>query len=325
MRTLETACGFDLSEKAKFRLHVLSVLAKGGWKSVHIAFPKLSRATVYRWKKTYEQSRKKLNALVPRSTRPHRLRQMQTPLPLLKLIRSLRETYPRMGKAKLKLFVDAFCQEKGLPSLSASTIGKVIKRNHFFFARKHQGRKTPCSQKQRIKRCPKATEVQPGYIQLDGFRYYTLNRYYYFLTAVDIVTKQAWVQCAPSFTSKAAAKLLKEILASAYVPVHTIQTDNGSKFLLAFSEAAKIAGLTHLFSYPRQSKTNGYVERFNWTVQDEFVFNSEDLLVYPDEFKQALQQWLTFYHEARPHQSLGYLTPLQNFTRKETVVSNVCN
>ena len=325
MRTLETACGFDTSEKAKFRFHVLQILNKGGWKSVHLAFPKLSRATMYRWKQRYEKARKHFNVLIPKSTRPHRLRHMQTPLPLLKLIRSLRETYPRMGKAKLKLFVDAFCKEQGLTSLSETTIGKVIKRNHFFFAGKHKGRRTrPCA-KERIRRCPKASDTPAGYVQLDGFRYYSLNRYHYFLTAVDIVTKQAWVQCVPSFTSKSAAKFLGNILESAYRPVHTVQTDNGGEFLLAFAQATQEAGLTHLFSYPRQSKTNGYVERFNWTVQDEFVHNAEDLLVYPDEFKKALQQWLLFYHERRPHQSLGYLTPLQNLTRKEAVVSNVCN
>lgn len=323
MRTIETACGFDISEKAKFRFHVLNVLAKGGWNNVKLAFPKLSRATVYRWKKQYEQSRKKLNSLVPRSTRPHHLRQMQTPLPLLQFIKTMRQTHPRLGKAKLKLFLDAFCKEKNLTTISESTIGKVIKRNHFFFAGKHNGRRIRHTKKERIKRCPKAQQMQPGYVQLDGFRYYTMNRYYYFLTAVDIVTKQAWVQCVSSFTSKAAAQFLAKIIASAYTTVHTVQTDNGSEFLQSFAKAAEEAKLTHLFSYPRQSKTNGYVERFNWTVQDEFLFNTEDLLVYPNEFRCALDEWLQFYHEKRPHQSLGYFSPLENLTRKETVVSNV--
>ena len=155
----------------------------------------------------------------------------------------------------------------------------------------------------------------PGYIQLDGVKFHYLSKYYYFLTAVDIVSKQAWVELVPSTNSKHAANFLKTILQTAWYKIHTIQTDNGSEFKLYFEEAAAQAGLTHLFSYPRHPKTNGYVERFNWTIQDEFIFDSEDFLLYPDEFKIKLNIWLVWYNQVRPHQSLGYLTPYQCFQK----------
>ena len=156
----------------------------------------------------------------------------------------------------------------------------------------------------------------PGYIQLDGVKFHYLSKYYFFLTAVDIASKQAWVELVPSTNSRHAANFLNHIIQTAWYKIHTIQTDNGSEFKLYFEEAAVKAGLTHLFSYPRHPKTNGYVERFNWTIQDEFIFDSEDFLLYPDEFKIKLDIWLVWYNQIRPHQSLEYLSPYQNLQER---------
>lgn len=311
MTTLNTILGFESSECAQFRFHVLKVFYEGGWRAVKLAFPNLKRPTLYRWKKAYEISGKRLNSLVPKSTRPKKVRFMQTPPPVYALIKSLREKYPRMGKMKIKRFVDPFCLVAGIPTLAPSTIGKVIKRNNLFYAGKSIGRRSRITNKSRVKSCPKVNSTKPGYIQLDGFKFYYLGRYYYFLTAVDIVSKQAWVKFVPSLKSIHAASFLKEIIQTAWYKVHTIQTDNGSEFELYFEEASKEANLNHFWNYPKQPKSTGYVERFNWTVQDEFLFDSEDFLLYPDEFKQRLNTWLIWYNQERPHQSLDYLSPYQ--------------
>ncbi len=310
MNTINTPLGFDSSDKAKFRFHVLNVFYESGWKGAKLAFPHLSRPTLYRWKKIYEDSCKRLNSLLPKSTRPKQTRVMMTPLSLVLLIKSLREKYPRLGKVKVKRFIDEFCITSKIVPISVSTIGKVIKRHQMFFAGKHKGKKKlSMISKERIKLCPRPSDTKPGYIQLDGFKFYYLQKYYYFLTAVDIVTKQAWVKLVPTPASIHAASFLQEIISLSHYKVHTIQTDNGSEFAKYFEEAVKEARLPHLFSFPRHPKTNGFVERFNWTVQDEFLFSFEDLLLYPDDFQTELDTWLSWYNQKRPHQSLNYLTP----------------
>ncbi len=318
MTTYQTLLGFDTSDKAKFRFHVLQVFYQGGFRATKVAFPELKRSTLYRWKKKYEDSFKRLNSLVPKSTKPHHTRIATTPLGVVSLIKQLRKDYPRMGKAKIKRFVDEFTEAEGLEPVSQSSIGRVIKRNKLFFAGKAKGRRMRIdrTKKQRIRLCPNMKDQPPGYIQLDGVKFHYLSKYYYFLTAVDIVSKQAWVDLVPSTNSKHAANFLKTILQTAWHKIHTIQTDNGSEFKLYFEEAAKQAGLTHLFSYPRHPKTNGFVERFNWTIQDEFIFDSEDYLLYPNEFKIKLSTWLVWYNQVRPHQSLEYLSPYQNLEER---------
>lgn len=310
MKSLATALGFGENEKAQFHFHVISLLYDSGWKAVKKAFPNLSRPTVYRWKRTYELSLKKLNSLLPGSTRPKTTRRMQTPLPIFALIKSLREQYPRMGKAKLKLFIDEFFRQQEIPSLSVSTIGKVIKRNKLFFYGRSQ-RRRPFEPKLKVKVCPKTAHIQPGYLQLDGVRFWYGERYYYFLTAVEIVTKQAHVKIVPRLSSKQAALFLRETLSQIRIAVHTIQTDNGSEFEKYFKQAVGELSLTHLFSYPHSPKTNGYVERFNWTAHDEFLSIHEDLLLYPKQFEEQLSTRLLYYNQIRPHQSLNYLSPYQ--------------
>lgn len=317
MQTLRNVLGFDSSDEAKFRFHVLEVFYSGGWNMVKVAFPKLSRPTLYRWKKIYETSGKRLNSLIPKSTKPHHVRRMQTSPVVVALITELRRKYPRMGKMKIKKFVDVFCASQGLVTLDESTIGKVIKRHNLFFAGKsgRRGKRMRSANKQRIRLCPKVSDTKPGYIQLDGVKFYYIDKYFYFLTAVDIVTKQAWVKLILKFNSSFGAEFLKEIISSSWDKIHTIQTDNGSEFHAYFDTAAKEAGILHLYSYPKHPKTNGFVERFNWTIQDEFIFDTEDFLLYPDEFKQKLTEWLAWYNTQRPHQSLNYLSPYQYYQK----------
>ena len=324
MITMQNALGFGENDKAQFRFHVLSLFYHSGWRMVKKAFPNLSRPTVYRWKRTYELSGKKLSSLLPKTTRPKNTRRMQTPVPVLALIKSLREEYPRLGKEKIKLFVDSFCQANNLPSLSSSTIGKVIKRNSFFFYDTKKPKRSSFTLKQRIKLCPQLKDITPGYLQVDGFKFWYGERYYYFLTAVEIVTRQAFVKLVPQPSSKQASLFLKEIISQCRVIIHTIQTDNGGEFEKYFKQALKELSIIHLYSYPKHPKTNGFVERFNWTVQDEFLFTYEDLLLYEEEFKKKLEEWMIFYNQKRPHQSLGYLTPYQ-YQEKRGFVSKVCN
>ena len=165
---------------AKFRFHVLCVLQlkdEAGWKVTKLAFPKLDEiGPLFTAGKS--SMRLRVNAstpLVPKSTHPHHTRVMQTSPVVLELIKSLREQYSRLGKNKIKPFVDApdVIGAEGIPSLKQSTIGKVIKRNNLFFTGKSRGRRVRGHglkrQRQRIKRCPKGKGMRPGYIQLDGF------------------------------------------------------------------------------------------------------------------------------------------------------------
>ncbi|KUK79625.1 MAG: putative transposase [Microgenomates bacterium 39_7] len=134
-----------------------------------------------------------------------------------------------------------------------------------------------------------------------------------FICAIELKSRQAWAKRIKSLSSKQARIFLEEILREISYPIHTIQTDNGSEFKKYFDQAINnLKDTEHIWSFPRNPKANGYVERFNWTVQDEFINYEIDLAEnYPQEFDCKLEKWLEFYNNIRPHQSLDYKTPQQ--------------
>lgn len=320
MTTLRNTLGFDHSDKAKFRLHCIQLYEKLGWEGLVCAFPQLKKRTFMRWRKDFLASGGKLSSLVPKSTRPHRVRSRSVDPKIVAFIRSLRQKHPRLGKAKLVDFVAAFCTQHGLDPIGETTIGEVIREHHLFYAGKAvKGKQRRASL--RLKRAPRASSLSPGYIQLDGTKVYAIDRYYHFLTAIDVVTKQAWVKVVPTFSSKHASLFLAEIQVSSLHPIYALQTDNGSEFAGLFSQAvASDASLLYFHSYPKSPQTNAYVERFNWTLQDEFLSNCEAFLTQETtQLKQELQGWLDFYHRIRPHQSLAKKTPYQYAVERQRV------
>lgn len=313
MKRLSSALGFCESEISHLRLRCIELLEKHSFAAVRTAYPSVSRASVYRWKKKFDQEERKLCSLLPRSTRPHKVRQMTILVQILSFLREVRIQYPRMSKYKLKYLLDIFCEEKGLPVYSASWIGKVINRHKFFFGTTRQiRRKNRKQQKLWVNRCPRSTDISLGYLQVDGVKVYFDSRLYCFLTGVELVSRQGWARRVRSFNSHEAKEFLLWIQDRVYYKIHTVQTDNGSEFAGVFGEAIEGLEAAHLWSRPRNPKTNGFVERFNWTIQDEFLnYHIGEAEVNSGHFDQLLSDWLVFYNTKRPHQGLAYKTPSQ--------------
>ncbi|PIP49613.1 MAG: hypothetical protein COX13_03020, partial [Caldiserica bacterium CG23_combo_of_CG06-09_8_20_14_all_35_60] len=68
---------------------------------------------------------------------------MQVNSEIVAFIRDIREEHPRIGKEKIKKFLDEYCKERGMRTISVSTIGKVIKRYDLTFAPSKLGYHNP--------------------------------------------------------------------------------------------------------------------------------------------------------------------------------------
>jgi transposase InsO family protein len=233
---------------------------------------------------------------------------MEVDARLLTLIRSVRETYGRVGKEKLKVLVSAYAQSLGIPGYGSTKIGKIIKRNRYFFAGPKRRKKSRFA-RLRVRRVGK--DVQPGYLEMDSLVVYVGTAKLTFVTLVDVVTKVAYAERVKSQRSEHALSVLLAFTRRYPIKIHTIQTDNGSEFLGAFQRDLETQGITHLFTYPHTPRVNGVVERFNRTIQEEFLERCEaywyDLLLGD----QKLTHYLTWYNETRPHAALKYLSPLK--------------
>lgn len=298
----------ELSDPAKFRLHVLDHYYKYGWKSASDAFG-VPRATLYDWKRVFEMSGKKPFALVPRSTRPHRTRKMTTDHRLVEFIKQMRIDHGNVGAKIIKSFLDEYAASIGICSISVSTIEKVIKRRGFKYEKRVKIRRKTKYTKLRTRRSPKVKTA--GYIQMDSIIIYINEERFNFMCVIDIFTRYALVKRVTTLSSINARETLKAFQDASPTKIHTVQTDNGSEFLANFHKYLEEDNIKHKFIYPRLCKVNGVVERFNRTVQEEFIKRNDDIYFDLDKFEKELTKYLYWYNYRRPHHSLGYISPMQ--------------
>lgn len=159
MRSMENSLALEISDVAQFRIHVINHYYKYGLKPTLDAF-KVKKSTFYDWRKTYEQSGKRMISLVPRSTAPAHVRRMETDWHIVDFIKEMRKDHGNIGKSMLKPFVDAYAKELDIKTISATTIGKVIRRRHLTFESRVHVRRQFKFKKLRTRKSPKVTAEQ---------------------------------------------------------------------------------------------------------------------------------------------------------------------
>lgn len=308
MKTLENSLAFGKSDPARFRLHVLEHYYQYGWKSTIDAFG-VGKSTLYDWKKKYEGANKSLLSLIPKKTRPKRVRSMTTDWRLVQFIREFRKEYGNIGREKIKIFLDEYAAELGIDSISHRTITKVIKRRNLFFDKPNKPKRKNKFSRGRTKKSPKVNK--PGYVEMDSVVIYINGIRHNFMCCIDIYTKFAHVRKVKTLSSLQAKLTLQEFEQRSPNPVHTVQTDNGSEFFKHFHKYLVDKEIKHQFIYPRSPKINGVVERFNRTIQEEFINRSDEIYFDLEAFQAKLSKYLSWYNTKRPHMALDYLSPMQ--------------
>jgi len=317
---------FDESEVAKQRLKIIRFYERYGDAATKEAFG-ADRKVIHVWRKRLRQSEGRIGALAPDSTRPRRLRRMQSDERIVKFIREYRHKYGRLGKEKLKVLLDTYCAEQGIPTVSESTIGKIIKRHKFFFQRSGRVYHDPSikrpehPKRHRVKRAPRYTE--PGHLQADSSVLHETGITRYLISAVDIAAKFALTACYSSLSSRAAKDFMKRLVLLCPVAIRSVQSDNGSEFLGEFDAYLGTLQIEHRFSYPRCPKINSCVERYNRTIKEEFVAQNLGVIHDLRLFRQRLAEYLIFYNFIRPHKSLSKKTPIQALVEKGAM-SKMC-
>jgi len=82
--------------------------------------------------------------------------------------------------------------------------------------------------------------------------------------------------------------------------IKAIQTDNGLEFEKYFRDYLEKKGIIHYFwNYPRHPQLNAKIERFNRTLQEEFLDWNWHLFYDLEKFNQKLMDWLIFYNSKR--------------------------
>lgn len=80
-----------------------------------------------------------------------------------------------------------------------------------------------------------------------------------------------------------------------------------------FDAICRENGIEHLLTQPRSPTTTGKIERFHRSLRAEFLSNRKPFANLKTA-QQALEEWVTYYNTARPHQALDMVIPAQRFS-----------
>jgi transposase InsO family protein len=314
---------FSKSEVAVQRMKIIKFYDEFGEKATIDAFG-ADRKVISRWKLRIKRNNGRLESLVPISTKPHHFRTVKYSPAVVKFIREQRDAHPRLGKEKLKPLLDDHCNLIGVKTVSESTIGNIIKNHNLFHQKQGKYYHNPNSKwaqnkakkakRLRVKHSPKPTEF--GYILSDTVIRLDGGIRNYYISAIDAKLKFALTLNYQRLSSRNMTDFYQRFKSVYPGTVKTWQTDNGSENLGEFDDALRADQIPHYFSYPHCPKIQSYIERYNRTIQEEFIENNLDILDDKILLNQKLADYLIWYNTKRPHKSLGLKSPLQYLLEK---------
>jgi transposase InsO family protein len=136
--------------------------------------------------------------------------------------------------------------------------------------------------------------------------------------AVDDFSREAVVSIRTDATSLAAASFLEQVAATLPYSIEAVLTDNAFAFtmrhalhrerLTRFQQACVALGIRHHVLRPYAPQSNGKVERFFRTVNDECL-HLRPLFTFAAR-SRAVEDFVWYYNHERPHLSLGGMTPV---------------
>lgn len=304
-----------ITDKAFYKARVLAFWERHGLLATLEAFS-LKRRTVFLWKKKLKQGGGDFEALNDLSRAPLKRRKRLWPIAIIEEIRRLREAHPNLGKDKIYIPLRRFCHEHHLPCPRSSTIGRLIKDcgGLRIYPQKTTWGKMRPAKRRKVLRKPKNLVVEyPGHVvALDTVERFVEGCRRYVITFEDIYTRFAFAWATTSHASQAAKEFFGYCRKVFPVPFTFVLTDNGSEFKKDFANELNELHLIHYHTYPKTPKMNAHCERFNRTIQEEFIDYHAYFLKYPNLFNQKLIEWLIWYNTERPHYAFkNRLAPLQ--------------
>src|SRR3989344_4886922 len=237
-----------ITKEAKQRYKIICFWHQYGLKATKEAFG-ASRSTLYGWWRIYLINNRKIESLNPKSQAPINRRKREINPLILKEIRRLRlEVCPNLGKAKVKIFLDRFCQENDLSPISESAIGRIIKDKKIYHHRQklsHFGKVKTIRKRKKVRKPKDFSGSLPGdLIEIDTIVKFIHGFKRYVVTAVDTSCRHsfAWsYKKANSANTKDFFLKLKQVFP---YQIKNIQTDNGSEFHKYFTKQLEQSKVT---------------------------------------------------------------------------------
>ena len=328
----------DHPQKAtiEHRLEILKFFDEFGPEATRKAFHK-SRSTIFLWKKRLSNAGGKLSTLAPGNRAPlHKRTRIIHPI-ISQFIIDYRDRHPRADKTTITPALTAHCLQADVKPVSESTVGRIIHDLKERGSLPHNSRlringmtgnlrEIKSRQVLRKTRRKGFHPVKPGdLVEMDTVCIFLEGVKRYIFTAIDVKTRFAFAYAYKTNSSANGQDFLNRFTRVAPFIISHIQTDNGSEFMKFFNQSCEDKELVHFFNYPRHPQSNGHLERFNRTIQEQFADWHTDSLDDPAVFNKYLMEYLIWYNTEKPHRGIGKAPPLryylENFAPRQSNMS----
>jgi transposase InsO family protein len=296
----------NLSKEAKQRLKWMDYYYQCENVSLTCRHFDIPRKTFYKWFNRYEPNN--LFTLEDQSRAPVNKRQKEITSEQEMRVVQLRKQHICYSKIKL---AKIYLREYGEPISSWKIQYTIVKYKLYPNPRKTAKitrKRLSAVKKKRITELKK--KPKNGFLVcLDAIELRCNNLKRYIFTGIDSFSKVAFARMYRHANSYNADDFLNRLMYLTNGQIENIQTDNGSEFEKHFRHSCERINLNRYFSRPRTPKDNPVNERFNRTLQEEFV-NLGNFTPDVVQFNSNLTKWLIEYNFYRPHDSLNNETPI---------------
>lgn len=327
---------YYLSDEAKKRLKWMYLLYHEHENNVTRAADKIgiSRQWLSTIKSTFDHHRKDPRSLEPRSRAPHHTtNRKRISKEHEQIILEVRDATPGWGEEKIATLV---LRDHSI-KVGHTTVGRYLKKhgkidskisdkNHAAWMRKLARENSSAAQPTlKVKhRPPKAIkDYAPGaliekdmkFIVKQGqfvntAKYKAKENFFYQHTLIDSFTRMRALALVKDAESATASRAHRTALKRFPFPVACENTDNGSENNGAFSKELAAQEVFQFYSSVGTPTDNPRVERSHLTDDKEFYLRGNMFLPFKEQSAQ-LMKWERRYNNERPHQALGYLTPME--------------
>lgn len=303
-----------LSEKAQEKLEWIIFYNSIAGRNILVtaSYFGISPKTLYKWLKRFDE--KNLCTLEEQSRKPLKVRGWMVTREEESNIVNLRKDNLELGKKKLQVI---YKREYG-KYISTWKIERVVRRHNLFPDKvKHQYQVEKRSKSEpKIRIHTVAEQLKQirefGFLwHIDAIIIWWYGQRRIIFTAMEEITKIAFARIYKTNTSGFAEDFLKRLMYLADGKINIMHQDNGSEFKGAFEKACEALGILQIYSRPYTPKDNPALEKFNDTIQREWLALSVIGLDDITEGNLDLTNWLIKYNSYRPHQALDYKTPLE--------------
>jgi transposase InsO family protein len=315
-----------ISDEAKERAKILTFWKKYGLAATVEAFD-VKKRTLYLWQAKLEKAGGKLESLNNGSRAPKKKRQRRYDWRIVDEIKRLRTAHPNLGEKKLYPLLKEFCASQILVCPKPATIGRIIADKGGMrtapLKTTGKGKILPYKRRKVLRKPPDLTADHPGHVvALDTVERFVHGLRRYVITCEDINSRFAFAWATTSHASTAAEEFWEQWQRVFPYEATFVLTDNGSEWKKHFADRLLELQITHYHTYPKTPKMNAHVERFNRTIQDEFIDYHDALLLDLDRFNEELMEWLLFYNTKRVHHAFeNKLSPVQYLLQYEQLAA----